>query len=164
MACLYVATSKLYDWQVVKYGISKHDEPWPRLVDHDGSRDNPFAQRLVMHGALCIQLSHVRFARNVESVIKASALHWLPRVGTHARPTTLSIPSGRQPSGEWLLHPAPHGCRSSVSAFYRLARAALQVASDDMAFARQCLGRAQVEWDADVGYMNFHRDGSVTHG
>lgn len=110
MSCLYVGLSELNGCRVLKYGISKSDEPWSRIACHARSRDNPFGSRMRdWCAALCLVTGKFYEARAIETALRNHFLLTLPRAERFSRPTDLSVPyhdiPGISPSGEWLFHP-----------------------------------------------------------
>jgi len=161
----------------VKYGVSKHDEPWSRLQCHATSKDNPFGMRITPVAFASVQFPYVKAARVVENSLKAYATRTLSRVPRSTVPYAMSMPVYEQhacsPSGEWLVHPGDDN--HAIEDFYSLAMLALRHSIETKRYFHDLLGqayerlyRAAVAYHEGSGYVELsvrriygHRGGEV---
>jgi hypothetical protein len=150
VACLYVAHGDHGGRAVVKFGITKYDDPDNRLAAHGKSKDTPFGAPVQLRLLLGVTMERWH-ARDIESVIKRATRAWFPEADSYSFPDVTSL-IGKgpvfNPSGEWLFGP------DAWPDFLAVARGAVQDAcaksrapTREMATMQDGLIRAQgIHW------------------
>lgn len=165
MPCLYVCAGQIDHvfgpYTLLKYGISKHTEPWKRCKQHAQAAHNPWSCDLDLEVALSIAMDSTEDALVVEDLIKTHAWLVLPQQPLAIRPDVMSVaktPGLRpRPSCEWMMHPA--GVRYAVMDMIGFALLALsqtrRYSNDSWHVTENAYGafaRAGFGWAAGGGY------------
>jgi hypothetical protein len=115
MPCFYACASEhrhmFGPYTQLKFGITQHTDPTPRLRAYAHSKNTPWGGPYYPTLLFSIAMESTDDALHIEGLIRLEARLILPRLGLGLRPDVMSVlskdqRSNRDPSCEWLLHPA----------------------------------------------------------